>query len=108
MFKKTERLDRPLFSHFFKIGRRFSTKYLTIIRVPHPTLKVSVVVGKKVFKKAYQRNKLRRQIYHLVREVVRENNLGGGLIFIAKPISKELTKHEIFTTLKTEIKQIIK
>ena len=63
MFKKTERLNRTAFSAYFKIGQRYHTDYFTLVHSPAPVKAVAVVVGKKVFKGAVDRNMLRRRVY---------------------------------------------
>jgi len=60
MLKKTERLNRAAFSTYFASGKRTHGTYLTIITAPAETLLSSVVVGKKVSKKAPTRNSIKR------------------------------------------------
>jgi ribonuclease P protein component len=91
MLPKKERLSREAFSRFFAMGRRTHSPSLQCIHTPHPTIHVSVVVSKKIYKLAVKRNKLRRQIYDMVRRYRSEENLSGVYIFIAKDGVKALT-----------------
>lgn len=82
MFKKTNRLNRAEFEVFFKNGRRYHTKHLQLIYTTQPTLKVAVVVPKKVVKSAVERNRLRRQLYHQSKQIL--INATGVYIFLVK------------------------
>lgn len=67
MFAKKKRLTRTEFDHFFKIGKRFHAESLTLVFYKNNSFHGSVVVGKKVLKKAVDRNRLRRRVYGLLR-----------------------------------------
>lgn len=91
MFKKSERLGRAKFTEYFKIGRRFHSDSFTLIYSPAPLRAVAVVVGKKVYKGAVDRNTLRRRVYAAVREeMVRKSITTGIFILIAKPGVKDV------------------
>lgn len=100
MFAKNERLQRALFTEYFTTGRRFHTDLLTLIYVKAVPCKVAVVVGKKVSKKAVDRNRIRRRLYAALKVYLQENKITtGGYIVIAKPHT--LTVPRI--TLKSEV-----
>lgn len=89
MFKKANRLTTKEFSHYFKNGKRHNFKHLTIIFNQLDTVKVSVVVGKKVAKSAVKRNSIKRQILSLLRKA---NLLPGVYIVLLKPNFSSLPK----------------
>ena len=69
MLAKSERLSVTEFDQYFKTGKRFHFTHCTIIYSPLATLHGSVVVGKKVSKKAVIRNTIRRRVYAQLRNV---------------------------------------
>lgn len=104
MFKKSNRLNRAEFAEYFKIGRRFTSDNFTLLYSPTPTLGVSVVVGKKVFKEAVDRNKLRRRVYAAARIYFNNNLINKGtFIIISKPTAKKLERKNI----KLEIESLL-
>lgn len=53
---------------------------------PFPTLRAAAVVGKKVAKKAHERNTLRRRMYAAIERFAKERGaLSGVFILVAKP-----------------------
>lgn len=82
---KRDRLTTTLFKHFFKTGKRFHGRYCTLVYTPHDTRKISVVVGKKVYKRAVDRNRLRRQLYSIVSSYTKEHNCTGVFQCLVKP-----------------------
>jgi len=102
MLSKQQRLDRKQFTAFFKIGRRKHGEYLTIIFLPSQTLKAAVVVGKKVFNKAHDRNGLRRRIYAWLFDLSLKG-ITGTVVVIVKSTVKALTKAQTKALLIAEI-----
>jgi len=104
MLKKKERLTRHEFDRFFSVGKRLHTAHFQLIYAPSPTFHGSVVVGKKVYKKAVDRNKLRRQVYALLYRANQVTPLLQTLIIIAKPtiatLSRKELKSEVFAALE--------
>ncbi|MES2966902.1 MAG: ribonuclease P protein component [Patescibacteria group bacterium] len=93
MFKKSERITRTAFTQYFKIGRRFHTDFFTLIYSPAPMRGVAVVVGKKVFKEAVDRNTLRRRVYAAARTSLQTST--GIYLIIAKPTAKNLNQKDV-------------
>ena len=91
MLKKRERLTRAQFNEYFSSGRRIHSPSLTIIHVPHSQFSGAVVVGKKVHKKAVDRNRLRRRVYNQLYQQKLKHDLVGVYICIVKPAAKELS-----------------
>ena len=102
MLASKQRLDRKQFSAFFKQGRRCHGEYLTVIFKPGLTLCAAVVVSKKVFSQAHDRNSLRRKLYGWLYELS-QRGLAGTLVIIVKPVVKSLTKQQTKQKLVAEI-----
>lgn len=85
MLKKQERLSRQEFSEHFARGRRIHSDLMTLIYLPADTLKASVVVSKKVAKKAHERNTLRRRVYAVIESLHKEQGFSGLVIVVTKP-----------------------
>ena len=63
----------------------------------------AVVVGKKVYKRAVDRNKLRRQIYNLVYNLKKNNDIKGVFIILTKPPVSTLK----YADLKNEVQGLL-
>ncbi len=85
MLAKKERLNRREFELFFRSGLRFNSPTLSLVYTPRDTFHGAVVVGKKVYKSAVDRNRLRRQIYGVLYRQSRDQSLKGVYIIVAKP-----------------------
>jgi len=108
MLGKKERLTRAMFDRSFSIGKRVHHPLLQII---HDTSDVnfhgSVVVGKKVHKRAVDRNRLRRQVYGLLYRHHKECGLTGTYIIIMKPAAKTATKNQVRDAVNELLKKIL-
>ena len=104
MLKKKERLTKKEFDRFFSLGQRRPNNLFTLIFSPNPTFHGAVVVGKKVFKKAVDRNRLRRRLYNILYRLSRENNLQGVYIILAKPEAGRVSFAVLKQCLENEIK----
>ncbi len=103
MLPKKQRLNRTAFTQYFKVGKRHHTSYLTLIIAPCEGFKCAVVVGKKVAKKAHDRNRIRRRLYELIRHSYGEVDWPRALIVVAKPAIIKLSKKQFTTELTKEI-----
>lgn len=108
MLNKAERLNHSLFSKYYQEGKRIHNKYTTIIVSPYHKFMGSVVVGKKVAKKAHDRNKIKRRVYEIVRYLKTKGEVNGVYIIIAKPIIKDLNKKEFRSILTLEVGRVLK
>ncbi len=108
MLKKTERLDDRLFKEYFTTGKRNHNTYTTIITSSYSRLKVAVVVGKKVYKRAVDRNRLRRQVYGMVEKIKQNKDLTGVFIIILKPKISSLSNREQKAVLNKEVGLVLK
>ncbi len=108
MLNKTERLNHSLFAKYYEQGKRVHNKYTTIIFTPLDKFLVAVVVGKKVAKKAHDRNQIKRRLSGVVELLKKEQMLTGAFIIITKPDIKNLTKKEFQTVIKLEVGRTLK
>lgn len=95
MLPKAKRLTRDEFSRFFASGKRVHTPAVQFVYTPSTKIKVAVVVGKKVYKNAVDRNHLRRQLYHIMRDWLAESGAQGVFILIAKPPIREYSYRDL-------------
>jgi len=107
MLKKSERLGRELFSKYFKIGKRTHKTYHTTIFSEHQDFLCSVVVGKKVSKKAVTRNSVRRRAYAMIASLKAERTLTGVYIFIMKPEVYQLNKKDFQIKVTSEFGEVL-
>lgn len=103
MLKKKERLTKKEFDRFFSSGKRAHSPLLTLIHSSNSEFHGAVVVGKKVFKKAVDRNRLRRRLYNILYRLSLENNLQGVYIILTKPVSGGAS----FSQLKEQLQKLI-
>lgn len=108
MLKKKERLTKAEFDRFFKVGKRTHSPTLQIIHAQHDNFHGAVVVGKKVYKRAVDRNRLRRQLYGALYRFHKNNNLKGVFIVIAKPPAKDLNNKEVSPALFEQLSKFVK
>ena len=108
MLKKANRLNNTLFAKYFAQGKRIHSENLTTVFSPNEGFLCAVVVGKKIYKKAHERNLLRRRIYTMVREVAKNKTVKGVYIFLVKPTVKNLTKKQFKDFISEEVGRILK
>lgn len=106
MLKKQQRLTKKEFDVYFKKGARKHADVMQLIYTPNETFHGAVVVGKKISKKAVDRNKFRRRIYAALYALTKEASLVGVYIIIAKPPIKHLSYSEIKEQLSKLIKSV--
>lgn len=105
MLKKAVRLNHALFTTCYKQGRKTHGDYTTVVHCPSEEFKVAVVVGKKVAKKAVDRNSIKRRVYEIVRSF--KTNQKGIFIFIIKPKITSLSKKQFQTVVTQEVGRFI-
>lgn len=108
MLAKAARLSVAAFDQYFKIGKRFHFTHCTIIYSPSETLHGSVVVGKKVSKKAVTRNTIRRRVYAQLRTVCAAHGATGVFIIIIKPAYTSLSRKVALADINQHIAEVIK
>jgi len=106
MFAKRYRLTQAAFKKYFASGRRQHSQYFTVIVAPATQLHVAAVVGKKVSKSAVVRNRLRRQIYGVMKRVIQTSHT-GIVIIIAKPAYAKLSVKERRLAVEEELQKVV-
>lgn len=106
MLKKKERLTKKEFDRFFSSGRRYHTPLLTMVHTPTEDFHGAVVVGKKVFKMAVDRNRLRRRLYNILYRLSQEKELKGVYIILTKPEAKNADFSNLKTTLEDSLSNL--
>lgn len=91
MLKKKNRLSNSEFTSHFKTGRRQQSEYFTTVTNKADFFKAAVVVGKKVYKSAVDRNKLKRRIYTALSQASIENQI---LLILVKPLFAKLSRRQ--------------
>ena len=83
MLARGQRLKRSEFTRSFSLGTRAHGKVVTLVYSPAPKFQASVVVPKKVHKRAVDRNRLRRRLYGIL--YARRHTLLASVIVLVKP-----------------------
>lgn len=95
MLKKTQRLTTAQFNEYFKSGKVVNSDCFQLRYSPSPSFHAAMVVGKKVSKKAVDRNRLRRAMYNRFYQHKQREQLSGVFICVAKPAARSLSKLEL-------------
>ena len=103
MLAKRERLTTAAFNDYFKSGKRFHSPTLQLIYTPREQFHGAVVVGKKVYKKAVDRNRLRRRLYGALYHLSRQQALTGVFIITTKPAAKDTP----YTDVRTDLGELV-
>lgn len=108
MLPKKERLTRDQFSRSFSVGKRIHLPYLQlIVDSTSESFHGSVVVSKKVYKKATDRNALRRKLYAIMSVFYKQNISKATCIIIVKPNIKEISRLKLSEDLKELLKKTL-
>ena len=107
MLAKTNRLSRALFADYFSRGKRLHSEHFTVVYSPADVCKVSVVVSKKVAKKAHDRNRLKRQVYGYIRVLYKEQSLYGVFMVFPKPALAKLAATPRQKAIMTELPRLL-
>ncbi len=103
MLSKKERLTRTLFNRSFSVGKRTHTPHVQLIVSKTEAFHGSVVVSKKVYKKAVDRNKLRRQLYAQLYQFNKAYPTTNTYILITKPSITNVPLKEVFQELNSAL-----
>lgn len=107
MLAKQQRLSREAFTQYFKIGKRFQSAYATLIIASSTEFHGSVVVSKKVSKKAVVRNTLRRRVYAQLYKL-NKKEIRGVYILVLKPAVMSLSRSKQHEAIVDVIEQGVK
>ncbi len=108
MLAKRHRLTTAAFNEHFKRGRRIHGTYMQLIIDVSPTFHGSVVVGKKVYKHAVNRNRLRRRLYDILRQQLLSQTSPLVCICIVKPAAAKVPYHTVRAELADLLAQLPK
>jgi len=106
MLKKKERLTKKEFDRSFAVGKRYHSPCIQLIYEETPDFHGAAVVGKKVFKNAVDRNRLRRRLYGVLYRYHKTNPLQGTFILIAKSALKEVSKNNFSQEIESLLKKV--
>jgi len=81
MLTKKQRLTTKEFKTLFEAGKKVHTPLYSVVYVPSSTFHASVVVSKKVARRAVDRNAMRRRVYSIVQNYTQNK---GTFIFLMK------------------------
>ncbi len=84
MLGKKFKLKKINFEEIFKIGEKYKSDFFTIIKIKNKERKFAVLPNKKEFKKAVERNKIKRRIYEIIRLNFEKIPKGSFIIFPKK------------------------
>lgn len=106
MLSKPYRL--PIQDFIGKKGKVIKTPYFVLKRfsAERPFSRFGIVISSKVFRRAVDRNRLKRQIFNFLRELKENLPIGDYLIIALPPIAqlkKDALKQELFKLLNYPI-----
>ncbi len=98
MLKKKERISRKVFNTVFSQAKvLYRGSFFIIKKSQSPDFQASVVISKKVAKKATERNYIKRSLYHCISQYKKKNpDISGIYIYIIqkKPIQISDLHHD--------------
>ena len=113
MLPKKYRLSGYQVSQIFKKGRFFNAPLFTLKFLPlkniSPDFKnslFSITVPLKVEKKAVRRNKIRRQVYEIIRHLLPELKSGWAIAILAKKEILKVSYRQMEEQLQTAFREI--
>ena len=104
MLSKKQRLSRKEFSLIYKNGKRVSTPlFYFIYKKAQERSRYSVVVSKKVSKSAVGRHKIKRRVYSILSEYIKQHptHIYDGIFIMSPQVSKESVDTIKQTVVKT-------
>jgi len=106
MLAKKNRLTVEQFTTHFKRGRHHNGQYLSLLYSPNDNFYGAVVVGKKIFKKAVQRNRLRRQLYPVLLDHHQQTKQTGVFLCLVKTKAAQATSDEVKDDLRQQLARL--
>ncbi len=102
MPSKTHRITTKNFKALIKNGKRFNTLCFSFLYLPANNYRFSIVIPKKVAKKAVARNKIKRQAREITKKIVLDKNI-HNMHFVV--FLKQNCKFGKFRDLESLLKQ---
>ncbi len=85
MIAKKNRFTTKLFDRLFRRSKKIRVgNFLFLVSETKGDAKFAVVVGKKTSKLAVERNRIRRQLYEIIRQELMSAKLNKNVIFLYK------------------------
>jgi len=106
MLAKKARLSRKEFDHFFAVGKRLHSPLFQVIYKESAASHGSAVVGKKVAKRAVDRNTLRRRMYGILYPYLKSAQTPRTVIVIAKAGARTLARKQFALELKSLLERV--
>ena len=108
MLPKNQRLASNRIEHVLKKGRKNGNAFLIIKYLPNRQTKsrFCVIVSVKIFAKAVERNRLRRQIFEIFRTHPELPRSPSDIVIIAKIALTKLNFQDLTTTLLQSLQNI--
>ncbi len=83
------RIDTARFTEVFKKGKTYNTSlYMVKYLTKQTEARCAVVVSKKIYPKAHDRNKLKRSIYKTISENISSTQTPHVIFMVKKPIKQ--------------------
>lgn len=109
-------VDTEEFSETLKTGIRVGSRYMVVtVAVPavgtafvHAKTRVGLVVAKKQIPLAVDRNRVKRQIRHVVRELLEQLPEGSKIVIRVLTPARELSSQQIKERLEGSVQRILK
>jgi ribonuclease P protein component len=95
MLKEGYRLNSVDFKKVLKNGKRINNNFFSIVYLKSHKTGCSVVVGKKVFKKAVNRNLLRRRVKSVLKQNIKLLKNKKIIVFVRKKVEYDVLKNEL-------------
>lgn len=86
MLPKQQRLTKKEFANAFRNGKRHRSPAIEVRVSSNPTFHGAVVVGKKVYARAVDRTKLRRQLYAALARYAQKAHPATYIVIVYQPI----------------------
>lgn len=102
LFPQAQRITVAEFTSVLKGGKTTQSPSFSLCFAPDSKLFVSVVASKKVSKKAVIRNKNKRRVRSLLKELTKQGVFGYFIVFIKKDLSKTKASN-----LKEELSRLV-
>lgn len=103
MIPKRQKLTRSLFNEVFLVGKNINTEFFRVKKRKSDSQKYSVVISKKILKKATERNEFKRFFYNTIKDLdFKPEN--AEYIFISQKNLKQAKKEEV----KKDIEEFLK
>jgi len=106
MLAKKNRLKKSSVKYILKKGHKVATKHFVFKYINGEDLHIGIQISNKTQKSAVKRNKLRRQIYEIIRTNKKHINLKKQILITIRRITTPLTFNQLKTKLLNDLTKI--